>query len=252
RKDGAARSGRDCHRQRLFSATSAEGLGQCANTDVASRDLQCRGLSRADDSIRQVCAARFGPLKIDVKDVQWKDAFVTIAINDLRGTREAILLDWGGAKRPMLPGSQLPGYTTGATASLAGDQPIAADVQFEIPLDFNGSEGIFFAPFGVQNEATLKSNWADPGFRGAFLPAERSVRPDGFDATWKVSYYGRDYPQSWTSRAGNERFTIQSVSNSSSERSSSPFWMRIVTSSARSNTVCYSWCSFLRRFFYLK
>ena len=156
----------------------------------------------------------FGPLKIDVKDVQWKDAFVTIAINDLRGTREAILLDWGGAKRPMLPGSQLPGYTTGATASLAGDQPIAADVQFEIPLDFNGSEGIFFAPFGVQNEATLKSNWADPGFRGAFLPAERSVRSDGFDATWKVSYYGRDYPQSWTSRTGNERFTTQSVSNS--------------------------------------
>jgi inner membrane protein len=91
---------------------------------------------------------------------------------------------------------------------------MAADIQFSIPLDFNGSEGIFFAPFGVQNEATLKSNWADPGFRGAFLPAERSVRPDGFDATWKVSYYGRDYPQSWTSRAGNERFTTQSVSNS--------------------------------------
>jgi inner membrane protein len=32
----------------------------------------------------------FGPLKIDLKDVQWKDAFVTIAINDLRGAREAI------------------------------------------------------------------------------------------------------------------------------------------------------------------
>ena len=121
----------------------------------------------------------FGPLKIDVKDVQWKDAFVTIAINDLRGTREAILLDWGGTKRPMLPGSQLPGYTTGATASLGSDQPIAVDVQFEIPLDFNGSEGIFFAPFGVQNEATLKSNWADPGFRGAFCRrTDRCVRTD--------------------------------------------------------------------------
>src|SRR5205814_8166530 len=156
----------------------------------------------------------FGPLKIDLKDVQWKDAFVTIAINDLRGTRVAIVLDWGGTKHPMLPGSQVPGYTTGATASLANDQPIANEIQFSIPLDFNGSEGIFFAPFGVQNEASLKSNWADPGFRGAFLPAERSVRPDGFDATWKVSYYGRDYPQSWTSRTGNERFTTQSVSNS--------------------------------------
>jgi len=39
-------------------------------------------------------------------------------------------------------------------------------------------------------------------------------RSDGFDAKWKVSYYGRDYPQSWTSRTGNERFTTQAVSNS--------------------------------------
>jgi inner membrane protein len=156
----------------------------------------------------------FGPLKIDIKDVQWKDAFVTIAINDLRGTRDSIVLDWGGTKRAMLPGSQVPGYTTGATATVGGIGPIAAEVPFSIPLDFNGSEGIFFAPFGVQNEATLKSNWPDPGFRGAFLPAERSVRPDGFDSTWKISYYGRDYPQSWTSRSGNERFTAQAVSNS--------------------------------------
>ena len=156
----------------------------------------------------------FGPLKIDLKDVQWKDAFVTIAVNDLRGTRQGLVLDWGGTKRPMLPGSQVPGYTTGATASLGGDQPIGSEVAFSIPLDFNGSDGVFFAPFGVQNEATLKSNWPDPAFRGAFLPAERSVRADGFNATWRVSYYGRDYPQSWTSRSGNERFNVQSVTNS--------------------------------------
>jgi inner membrane protein len=156
----------------------------------------------------------FGALKIDLKDVQWKDAFVTIAVNDLRGTREGLVLDWGGTKRPLLPGSQVPGYTTGATASLANDKPIASDIEFSIPLDFKGSEGIFFAPFGVQNEATLTSNWPDPAFRGAFLPANYSVRPDGFSATWKISYYGRDYPQSWTSRTGNERFNAQTVGNS--------------------------------------
>ena len=156
----------------------------------------------------------FGALKIDIKDVQWKDAFVTIAINDLRGTREGLVLDWGGTKRPLLPGSQVPGYTTGATVTLGDGKPINAPVDFSIPIDFNGSEGIYFAPFGVQNEATLKSNWPDPAFRGAFLPAERSVRADGFDAKWKVSYYGRDYPQSWTSRTGNERFTTQAVSQS--------------------------------------
>jgi inner membrane protein len=156
----------------------------------------------------------FGALKIDLKDVQWKDAFVTIAVNDLRGTREGLILDWGGTKRPLLPGSQVPGYTTGATASLGNDKPIASDIEFSIPLDFNGSDGIFFAPFGVQNEATLKSNWPDPAFRGAFLPTSHSVSLDGFSATWKISYYGRDYPQSWTSRAGNERFNTLAVANS--------------------------------------
>jgi inner membrane protein len=156
----------------------------------------------------------FGALKIDMKDVQWKDALMTIAITDLRGTREGLVLDWGGVKRPMLPGSQMPGYTTGATAMLASDKPIANAVEFSIPLDVNGSGGIFFAPFGVENETHLKSNWPDPGFRGAFLPADRSVRADGFDAKWKVSYYGRDYPQHWTSQTGNERFTTKAVSES--------------------------------------
>src|SRR5205823_5789721 len=156
----------------------------------------------------------FEALKIDLKDVQWKDAHVTIAVSNLRGTREALVLDWGGMKRPLLPGSQVPGYTTGATAYLGSDKPLADATEFSIPLDINGSEGIFFAPFGVQNVVNLKSNWPDPGFRGAFLPATRSVRPDGFDANWKVSYYGRDYPQQWESRGGNDRYTTKSVGES--------------------------------------
>ena len=159
-------------------------------------------------------APDFAALKIDPKDVLWKDAVVTLAVSDLRGTRESLVMDWNGTKRPLQPGSQLPGYTTGITAPLASDQPMAADSAFSIALDLNGSGGIFFAPFGMQNTVALKSNWPDPGFRGAFLPAERSVRPDGFDATWKVSYYGRDYPQRWTSRSGNERFTTASVTAS--------------------------------------
>ena len=153
-------------------------------------------------------------LKIDPKDVLWKDAAVTLAVSDLRGTREGLVLDWNGKKTQLQPGSQLPGYTTGVTAQIGGDQPITVPGTFSIALDINGSGGIFFTPFGMQNQVTLKSNWPDPGFRGAFLPADRTVRPDGFDAKWKVSYYGRDYPQRWTSRSGNERFNTNSVTAS--------------------------------------
>ena len=184
-------------------------------TQILHRGIYDASVFRAQVTI----AGKFAPpdfayFKIDIKDVQWKDALLTIAVTDLRGTREALVLDWGGTKRPMLPGSQVPGYTTGATAILALDKPITDAIEFSIPLDVNGSGGIFFAPFGVENETNLKSNWPDPGFRGAFLPPDRSVRPDGFDAKWKVSYYGRDYPQRWTSQTGNERFTTQAVSRS--------------------------------------
>jgi inner membrane protein len=186
-----------------------------AQTQMLHRGIYDAAVFRAQVKLSgRFAPPDFGPFKIDLKDVQWKDALVTIAINDLRGTREGLVLDWGGTKRPLLPGSQVPGYTTGATAMLGDGKPINAPVEFSIPIDFNGSEGIYFAPFGVQNEAVLKSNWPDPAFRGAFLPAERSVRTDGFDAKWKVSYYGRSYPQSWTSQMGNERFTTQAVAQS--------------------------------------
>jgi Inner membrane protein involved in colicin E2 resistance len=58
-------------------------------------------------------------LKIDPKDVLWKDSAVTLAVSDLRGTRESLMLDWSGKKIQLQPGSQLPGYTTGVTALLA-------------------------------------------------------------------------------------------------------------------------------------
>lgn len=186
-----------------------------AQTQMLHRGIYDAAVFRANIKLSgRFAVPDFAALKIDPKDVNWKDAMISIAVNDLRGTREGLVLDWGGVKRPLLPGSQVPGYTTGATAVLDDAKPIGSPVEFSIPIDFNGSEGIYFAPFGVQNEATLKSNWPDPAFRGAFLPTERSVRDNGFDAKWKVSYYGRNYPQSWTSQTGNDRFTTQAVSQS--------------------------------------
>jgi inner membrane protein len=90
-----------------------------AQTQMLHRGIYDAAVFRAQVKLSgKFAPPDFGPLKIDIKDVQWKDAFVAIAVNDLRGTREGIVLDWGGTKRPLLPGSQVPGYTTGATAML--------------------------------------------------------------------------------------------------------------------------------------
>ena len=40
----------------------------------------------------------------------------------------------------------------------------------------------------------MHSNCPDPSFKGDFLPAERDVREDGFDARWSVSEINRGNP----------------------------------------------------------
>ena len=76
--------------------------GTVEDTEVASRIYEAVVYRAQTVLSGKFAAPDFGPLKIDLKDVQWKDAFVTIVINDLRGTREAIVLDWGGTRRRML------------------------------------------------------------------------------------------------------------------------------------------------------
>src|SRR5436189_2714291 len=80
-------------------------------------------------------------LKIDPKDVLWKDAAVSLAVSDLRGTRAGLMLDWGGKKIQRQTGSKLPGYTTGITAQLENVQAIPAPTTFSVALDRNGSSG---------------------------------------------------------------------------------------------------------------
>jgi inner membrane protein len=65
-----------------------------AQTQMLHRGIYDAAVFRAQVALSgKFASPDFGPLKIDLKDVQWKDAFVTIAVNDLRGTREGLVLD---------------------------------------------------------------------------------------------------------------------------------------------------------------
>jgi inner membrane protein len=87
----------------------------------------------------------------------------------------------------------------------------ATNLDFRMTLGLKGSEGIRFAPVGRQNGVKLASAWPDPSFQGAFLPAERRVAADGFEASWEVSWYGRSYPQQSTDQGKGPGFTADAV-----------------------------------------
>ncbi|HYK88316.1 MAG TPA: cell envelope integrity protein CreD [Acidobacteriota bacterium] len=140
----------------------------------------------------------FAEFQVNPQQILWEDAELAISITDLRGAKESMQVKLGDILIPLKPGARLAGFAGGVYARVKGLELQTGTIPFEMALTFNGSRSLRFVPVGANNDVQLASAWPDPGFQGAFLPTERRVGPDGFDAHWQVSYYGRSYPQQWT------------------------------------------------------
>jgi inner membrane protein len=125
-----------------------------------------------------------------------------MAIPDLRGTKGALSIKFGNRIHVMLPGTKIPGYSSGAHAIIGDSVAHAQTTNFSLSIDLNGSRNIQFTPLGIRNIVSLQSTWPDPKFQGSFLPSERKLSSEGFTAKWDVSYYGRNYPQLATTKGG--------------------------------------------------
>jgi inner membrane protein len=156
----------------------------------------------------------FDEWKVKPEDVLWEDATLAFGITDLRGANGALTLKWDEQSIPLNPGVKFLGVSSGVHARIGATAFSADTAKFELPLLLNGSRSISFAPMGTQNEVKLTSTWPAPSFQGAFLPVERKVSATGFEALWQVSYYGRSYPQQWSSQDGKDPLQADSLRSS--------------------------------------
>jgi inner membrane protein len=157
-------------------------------------------------------APDFTSFKIGKFDILWDQASLALPIRDLRGVQETLSIHLGEDDLALLPGSTVKFYPQGIHADLTHLKSPAAPVPFHLKITVRGSENLQFAPIGVENSVHLTSPWPDPSFSGAFLPSERTITPQGFDATWRVSYYGRNFPQQW--RDANSAFKPEDLTAS--------------------------------------
>ena len=157
-------------------------------------------------------APDFTPFKLGKFDILWDQASLALPIHDLRGVQESLSIQLGNASLPLLPGSTLKFYPQGIHTDIAHLKPPTGPLPFHLKINVRGSNTMQFAPIGVENVVHLTSPWPDPSFNGAFLPSERKVTPQGFDATWRVSYYGRNFQQQW--RDADTPFSTQDLTNS--------------------------------------
>src|SRR2546425_32389 len=143
----------------------------------------------------------FSDWNVEGADVRWDRAELGVGISDARAIQEQTDLTWNGRTVPFLPGTSAFDLTnTGIHAPLTAVSPAPA-FDFKFPLVLNGSVGVYFVPFGRETAVSLRSNWPDPSFQGNWLPAKRSVTDKGFEASWKIPFLGRNYPQAWTDGA---------------------------------------------------
>jgi inner membrane protein len=136
-------------------------------------------------------------LGVDPSAVLWNRAHLAIGITDVRAIRDHSEVAWNGSTQQFLPGTN--GFSEGGSGihAIVPVSPTASGFKFSFPLSLNGSVGLYLTPFAEDTSVQLTSNSPFPNFQGNWLPAERTVSASGFDATWRVSYLGRDYPQWW-------------------------------------------------------
>jgi inner membrane protein len=148
-------------------------------------------------------------------EINWDEAHISFSLSDLTALQQNLDLEWDGKKYDFQPGFKV--SETGVAlkgSGLSAFVPINKDKQdkaykFSFDVDINGSDSIEFVPLGRETKVTLTSNWPSPSFDGAFLPDERNVTNNGFEAKWKILELNRDYPQVW---AGSLAQDIQASS----------------------------------------
>jgi inner membrane protein len=144
-------------------------------------------------------------MKLPVSDVLWDEAYISLAVSDMRGIREGVDFFWNGSNRSFEPGivdQEI--FMSGIHAKLPDpESTLTGRNGFKIDFTLNGSEQLFFLPVGKTNSTSVSSSWPDPSFTGAYLPTAHDIDSEGFTGSWEISYLSRSFGQSWKSSASN-------------------------------------------------
>lgn len=115
-------------------------------------------------------------------------AEIVFGISDPRGIRSVPEVKLDGATLEARPGAGLNWPKNGFSVALPPGSA-GRRLLLEVNLDLLGTDRLMFIPIGAVTDVELSSDWPHPSFTGAFLPDERKVSAQGFQAHWKLSRF---------------------------------------------------------------
>jgi inner membrane protein len=132
----------------------------------------------------------------------WSRAEIVVGVSDARGALADGLLTADGKTVTLVPAEIAPDLAIGRDQSeqtkltLFGVRVNALakpNAQFNVTstLRFSGAQRIAVLAYGKTTHLVVQGDWPSPGFDGGFLPVNRTISANGFNAEWSVPFIAR-------------------------------------------------------------
>lgn len=130
-------------------------------------------------------------------DFQWKKAQMKFYISEIKGLKNNLKINWNSKEREIEPYS--------GTINKSHHEGFVCDIEFDTSginnfsfnLDLKGSKSVNFIPLGKYTKIYIKSSWHSPKFCGNYLPDNKEISNEGFEAHWNINQLNRSIKQSW-------------------------------------------------------
>lgn len=126
----------------------------------------------------------------------WSQSRLRLPISSVRSLREIKHANFAGQQvklGPAAPGAYL-GIETRIDLTQLHQSATAA---YDFGTVVAGSRAVSVLPLGGTTTVSMSADWPHPSFQGAFLPSERTINEQGFQARWQVLELNRSYGQVW-------------------------------------------------------
>jgi len=135
---------------------------------------------------------------------KWKRAYLVMAVSDPRGVK-SVKSSFAAAQSTPADESTLAQFAIredigDPSAHKAGDT-----LSFNYRLGLLGTSSLQIAPVGNENEIRMASDWPHPSFTDTWAPDERRIRPEGFEATWRITSLATGGRIAWQNLAASDK-----------------------------------------------
>lgn len=176
---------------RLYFLPERFELNGNVSTELRARGIYEARLFHAENRISGhfMLPERLG-IKQEFADYQFEQPFLAVGISDIRGIENALQLELGTQRLDFVPGSQVGWLGEGVHVTLpALDASKVTELPFAFDLRLQGTGQLQMTPVGKTSQVTLAANWPHPSFIGNYLPAQREITAEGFNAQWQTSFF---------------------------------------------------------------